>query len=519
MAQKQPSVEADALSAKVISLCERRGFITQNSSIYGGMAGFFDFLNYGSQLKRNVENEWWHNFVESREDVVGIDGSIIAHPKVWQASGHTEAFNDPLVECPKCKEKYRADHLVEQELKIAVDGLSLDKLGELIRQHNLACPRCKGTLELMRPFNLMFTTTVGPKASEESKAYLRPETAQLIFADFKQVLQCSRKTLPFGIAQIGRAFRNEISPRNFVFRCREFSQMELEYFMHPDKLNEVPFKQDYLDDEALFYTEEQQLAKQPAKKMSFRAAIAAKIVKTRMHAYWLCEYLRWLKGMGVKEGKLRLRQHVSTELSHYSSETWDVEYEYPWGFKELLGIANRTDFDLKQHAAHSGEDLSVFIEESRTKVVPYVIEPSIGVERLIFTLLLDAFEEKQGGEGSTIVLHLLPKVAPIKAGIFPLVKKGGLNEKAHEIFEDLRKHFACEFDSAGSIGKRYARMDEVGTPYCVTVDFDTLKDGTVTVRDRDSCAQIRVHENMLASVLTALIAGEPFEKAGKPVKA
>lgn len=506
------------LYQKVLSLCERRGFITQNSSIYGGMSGFFDFLNYGSLLKRNIEEAWWKNFVQKRSDVVGIDGAIIAHPRVWQASGHTEAFNDPLVECSKCHEKHRADQLVEQELKISVDGLSLDHLNELITKHKLSCPSCKGTLEMSRPFNLMFSTSVGAKTTEDSKAYLRPETAQLIFANFKQVLISSRKKLPFGIAQIGKAFRNEISPRNFVFRCREFSQMELEFFIHPQKLDDCSEATKFLHDEALFLTAIYQEKNKPAEKISFKKALEEKIIGTRWHAFWLAYYLRWLYTMGVKKDHLRLRQHVSQELSHYSSETWDVEYAYPWGWKELLGVANRRDFDLKQHAAHSGQDLSVFVEETKEKIIPFVIEPSIGVERLIFTLLLDAFEEKNSPEGSTIVLHLSPVAAPVKAGVFPLMKKEGLPEKAREIAALLSEKFCVEYDEAGSIGKRYARQDEVGTPFCITVDFDSLKDGTATIRERDTGKQIRVHEKMLLQTLWMLLDGADFDKMGKPVK-
>ncbi|MEK6924479.1 MAG: glycine--tRNA ligase [Candidatus Micrarchaeota archaeon] len=506
-----------SLADKVINLCERRGFIVQNSVIYGGMAGFFDFLAYGSQLKRNVEQDWWHRFVELRSDVVGIDGAIITHPKVWEASGHAAAFNDPLVECGKCKEKFRADHLVEQELGVAVDGLSLEKLNGLIAQHKVDCPKCGGGLEVSRPFNLMFATTVGAKASEDAKAFLRPETAQLIFANFKLVQQSSRLQLPFGIAQVGKAFRNEISPRNFVFRCREFSQMELEYFVHPERLQECPDGGAW-GEKAVFLTAGHQAEGKPGVEMSFAEALAAGVVGTRVHAYWLAEYYSWLLSLGLRREKLRLRQHVATELSHYSSETWDVDYEYSWGFKELLGVANRSDFDLKQQALHSGQELSVFVEAERRKVVPFVIEPSVGVERLVFTLLLDAFEERQGGEGSSVVLHLTPRIAPVAAGVFPLLKKGGLREKAFELYKSLQAAgLRVEFDEAGSIGKRYARMDEVGAPFCVTVDFDSLEDGCVTVRERGSGRQCRVGGKELPAVLAALLQGAAFETAGKMV--
>lgn len=517
--EKKPEEMAGGLAERVVNLAERRGFVFKNSEIYGGMAGVFDYGNYGSEVKRNVESQWWKHFVSQRQDMVGIDGAILASPRVWEASGHTEAFNDPLVECPKCHEKYRADHLVEDELKISVDGLSVDKLGELITKHKVKCPKDKSELQIVRPFNLMFKTEVGAKGGEDSTAYLRPETAQLIFADFKRVQATSRKQLPFGIAQVGKAFRNEISPRNFVFRCREFTQMEIEFFVHPKKLNECDAIKHHYDRKATFVTEEDQKNNGAGHGMTFREALDKKVIGTRWHAYWIAECLAWLESLGVKPGNLRLRQHVRTELSHYSSETWDIEYHYPWGWKELQGIANRSDFDLKQHAIHSGADLSFFDDETKEKVVPYVIEPSIGVDRLIFTLLLDAYSETTDAKASAIVLNLSPRVAPSQLGVFPLMKKDGMREKALEILEKMKSIAACEYDESGSIGKRYARSDECGIPYCMTVDYDTLKDDTVTLRERGTGRQIRVTLHALPKTITELVDGKlSFSEAGALVK-
>jgi glycyl-tRNA synthetase len=510
------------LAQKVINLCSRRGLIVQSSEIYGGYAGFFDFVGYGAQLKRNVETLWWKRFVEHRLDVTGLEGSIITHPTVWQASGHAESFNDPLVECEKCHERYRADSLIEEQTGESVDGLSITSLEELLTKHKVACPKCKGSLAFKSPFNLMFKTKVGAKDTAASDAFLRPETAQVIFTNFKTALTASRGKLPFGIAQIGKSFRNEIAPRNFVFRSREFTQMELEYFIHPQKLNDCPqLTKQMLAQELLLVTQDEREKGSPGKIMTLEAALTAKLIGTRWHAYWLAECFNFLYDLGIKPGKLRARKHGQTELSHYSSETWDIEYDFPWGWKELAGLANRTDFDLKQHAAHSGADLSVFDEELKAKVVPYCFEPSFGSERLIFTLLLDAFGEgaaAASGEGSTIVLHLKHGVAPLDIAILPLMKRNGLDEKAMQVFEALKKEFRAEYDASGSVGKRYARYDEVGVPYCVTIDYDTLKDHTVTMRDRETTKQVRLPAKKLADTIRQLFAGTlKFDDAGEPV--
>src|SRR3989338_6792346 len=485
---------------KIISLCKRRGILFPNSEIYGTFAGFFDYGNYGSELKRNVENSWWKHFVNDRDDMVGIDGAIITHPEVWKASGHLESFNDPLVVCTKCKKKYRADHLVEMELKISVDGLSVDHLKELIEKHKIKCPDDKGELKFLQPFNLMFKTSVG--AESGNVAYLRPETAQVIFTNFKIIQHSSRKKLPFGIAQMGKAFRNEISPRNFVFRTREFSQMEIEYFIHPKKIDKCEFlTNEHLKYELNVLTSANQEKKKSHQKMKIKDLLSEKIIKTPWHAFWVVESMKWFENIGIKKENLRIREHLKTELSHYSSETWDVEYNFPWGWKELEGIANRTDFDLKQHMKFSKTDLNYFDEETKEKVIPCVIEPSFILERTIMTILLDYKSKEKEDDEVKVKLKLDSSISPVKVAIFPLMKKDGLSENAKEVFELLKKEFVCEYDEAGSIGKRYARADEIGTPLAITVDYDTLKDKTVTVRDRDTTKQARVKIDKLFEFL------------------
>lgn len=491
------------LTEKIVNLCLRRGILSPNSEIYGTFAGFYDFGPVGVELKRNVEASWWKTFVHMREDIVGIDGAIITHPAVWKASGHVDAFNDPLVVCTRCKKRFRADHLIEGALHINVDGMSLDHINEIVSSGKVVCPDCHGILAMEKPFNLMFKTHVGAVEDEASVAFLRPETAQLIFINFKAVQQFSRKKLPFGIAQIGKVFRNEISPRNFVFRCREFNQMEIEYFIHPAEMNDCPYLSEVSDDLLQLCTEKMQLEGKNEEiiTMSVKQAVNEKIIGTTWHAYWIARFLRWFTEIGISSENLRVRQHIKDELSHYSSETWDIEYKYPWGWKELMGIANRGDFDLIQHAQHSGKDLSYFDQEKGERVVPYVIEPSAGLERLIFTILLDSYYEKSEKDEIKTVLKLNPTIAPVKVGVFPLMKKDGLKEKAREVYEMLNNYFVCEYDDAGSIGKRYARADEIGTPFAVTIDYQTLQDSTVTLRDRDSASQVRVHISELVETI------------------
>jgi glycyl-tRNA synthetase len=508
---------AEEVVEKVINLCARRGVIFPTAEIYGTFAGFFDYGPVGVEIKIRILDNWWNYFVHCREDVVGIDGAIITSPKVWEASGHLKEFNDPLVECSKCKTKYRADHLIAQELGIEVDGIGIQQLTELIKKHKIVCPKDNGELLEAKPFNLMFKTFVGAEGGTD--AFLRPETAQLIFADFKQTMMASRKQLPFGIAQIGKSFRNEIAPRNFVFRAREFEQMEIEFFVHPKKLNECAMPKNLLSLEMQILSSEMQEKKQEAKKMGIGTALEKKIIGTKWHALWLAECVQWFLSIGLKHENLRLRQHTKTELSHYSKETWDIEFLFgEWSWKELAGIANRGDYDLSQHEKHSKTDLHVFDAESGEKVLPHVIEPSFGLDRTVFALLVDAFNEKiEKGETKTI-LSLDATVAPLDAGVFPLMKKDGLDKKAREVYDALKKKFLVQYDESGSIGKRYARMDEIGVPWCITIDYDSLKKSDCTLRERDSAKQVRVKLKELPLVLQKLFSKEiPFSKAGKAV--
>lgn len=418
---------------KIVALCKRRGFIFQSSEIYGGLASTYDYGHYGVLLKNNVKAEWQRSMLQLRDDVVAIDAAILMHPKTWEASGHLEGFSDPLVQClGECKQRFREDHLREQQPE-----------GEL------RCPVCGGELSEPRQFNLMFQTNMGPVQDEGSTIYLRPETAQGIFVNFKNVLQFARKKPPFGIAQIGKSFRNEITPGNFIFRTREFEQMELEFFVPPADAE-------------------------------------------RWYRYWLDERFRWYTDLGIRPDKLQLREHGADELSHYSSGTSDVEYEFPMGWSELEGIANRGDFDLQAHMKHSGEKLEYVDSGSGERFVPHVIEPSAGADRGTLAFMVDAYDEEEVEGRERVVLRLHPRLAPVKVAVLPLVNKDGQPEKARSIYEELRERMPCEFDTGGSIGKRYRRQDEIGTPWGITVDHQTMEDDTVTLRDRDSLEQIRI---------------------------
>ncbi len=496
--------------------CKRKGFVYPNSEIYGGMAGFFDYGPLGVEVKNNLKNEWWRFHVTSREDIVGIDGSIITHPKVWEASGHVGSFADLMLTCSKCRKKIRADIFLEDTLNVHADGIKAEEVNTLVKENKLRCPKCNSEFDETSNFNLMFSTTVGPKGDDSSTAYLRPETAQLMFVDFKLVQENARLKLPFGIAQIGRAFRNEISPRNFLFRCREFEQMEIEYFIHPEKANECPYLDEVKDYRLNVYSAEMQEKKVETKEMSISEALKKGIIKTAWHGYWLATEHKWFVDLGANPEKFRIRQHIAVEKSHYALDTWDLEYEFPFGWKELQGMANRTDFDLSQHIKHSKQDLSIFDEESKKKIVPYVVaEPSQGVDRAFLVFMFDAYEYDK--ERGNVVLKFHPILAPYKVAVLPLVNK--LNENARKVYDKLKMKFPCFFDRSGSIGRRYARMDEIGTPYCITIDFDTEKDGSVTIRDRDSTKQIRAKTDNLNSTIRKLINREiKFEEAGNPVK-
>ncbi len=499
----------------IAAFCRRRGFVYPNSEIYGGLAGIFDYGPVGVELKNNIKKEWWKFHVQSREDTVGIDGSIISHPKIWKASGHSDSFEDIMVEDSKTKELFRADLLVEEFLKESMDGKTREELWKLIQQHKIKSH--KGN-ELSKPkgFNLMFSTDVGPK--NPIKAYLRPETAQLIFTNFKLITENSRLKLPFGIAQIGKAFRNEIAPRNFLFRCREFEQMEIEYFTKP-KETKCKFINEVEDYKLKIYSAEMQEKGSPEIEMTIKQALSKKIFKNEWHAYWLATEHKWFISLGINKDNLRIRQHNRKELAHYSSDCWDLEYKFPFGFKEVEGIADRSDYDLKQHIEHSKKDLSLFDDELKQKIVPYVVaEPSLGVDRAFLIFLFEAYEYNK--ERENVVLKLHPKLSPIKVGIFPLVKnKPQIVKKAREVYDFLKNEFVCDYDDSGSIGRRYSRQDEIGTFLGCTIDFETLKDKSVTLRDRDTTKQIRVKIDELKEIIKKLINEEiKFEKAGKLIK-
>jgi len=444
---------------KIVSLCKRRGFIFQGSEIYGGLANTWDYGPLGAELKRNVKDYWWKKVVHERDDVVGLDSAILMHPRTWQASGHLEGFNDALIDCKQCKSRFRADHLIEDSLNMKVEGKSVQELTEIIHGNEIKCPTC-GMVAWTeaRVFNLMFKTFQGVTEDSSSIVYLRPETAQGIFINFKNVLDSSRMKLPFGIAQIGKSFRNEITPGNFIFRTREFEQMELEFFVKPG------------EDEKWF-------------------------------EYWRQFMMDFFVSLGVKKENLRFRDHSPEELSHYSKATTDLEYKFPFGWGELWGTANRTDYDLSRHIEYSGKTLTYFDPEENKHIVPYVVEPSLGADRAILVLLCDAYDEEEVQGETRVVLRLSPVIAPIKCAILPLSRKELLEELARKIYGDLRKHYHAEYDNTGSIGKRYRRQDEIGTPFAITVDFESLEDNKVTIRDRDTMKQDRVEIDKIKDYL------------------
>ena len=458
------------------SFCKKKGFVYPSAELYGGISGFWDFGPLGVELKNNIKKEWWATHVYNREDITGIDGSIITNPKVWEASGHVSSFVDVAVVCKKCKFKTKIDK---------------HELGKV------KCDKCGGEYQDKGEFNPMFMTSVGAIKEDSLKTYLRPETAQLIFADFKLIFENSRLKLPFGIAQIGKAFRNEIAPRDFLFRCREFEQMEIEYFVNPK--DKCPYK--IGDTSILVYSNEMQEKKKKPLLMKFKDAHKNGIIKTDWHAYWLEQHFLWFVNLGADHSKFRIRQHLKEEKSHYASDTWDLEYEFPFGWKELEGVANRGSYDLSQHEKFSKKDLKIF-DEKAGKILPSVVcEPSLGVERAFLVFLFDAYEFDKKREN--VVLHLHPRLAPVKVGVFPLVNK--LNDEARKVYDMIKGDFNCSFDTSGSIGKRYARMDEAGTPYCVAFDFDSLNDKSVTIRSRDTAKQVRVKINELKNIIRGLI--------------
>ena len=443
----------------IVNLCKARGYIYPGSEIYGGLANTWDYGPLGVELKNNVKKLWRKKFVQECKYNVGLDAAILMNPQTWVASGHVGGFSDPLIDCKECKTRHRADKLIEewaheQGKDMIADGMTDEEMIKFLDDNNIPCPSCgKHNFTSIRKFNLMFKTFQGVTEDAKAEIYLRPETAQGIFVNFKNVMRTTRKKLPMGIAQVGKAFRNEITPGNFTFRTREFEQMELEFFCRPG-------------------------------------------TDLEWHEYWkkFCE--DWLLGLGMKKENIRLRDHSPEELVFYSKATTDIEYAFPFGWGELWGIADRTDYDLTNHMNMSKEDFTYLDPETNERYVPYCIEPSLGADRVALAFLCNAYDEEEIAEGDTrTVLHLHPALAPYKVAVLPLSKK--LSEKAEEVYSQLSKKFMCEYDETGSIGKRYRREDEIGTPYCVTVDFDTLEDNTVTVRDRDTMEQVRVNINDL----------------------
>ena len=472
--QKEVSIE------ELARFCKMKGFIYPSAEIYGGFAGFWDFGHLGVELNNNLKRDWWNFHVQQREDMVGIDGSIITNPKVWESSGHVDNFSDVFIVCKKCKKPSKIDR---------------NELGKV------KCPYCGGDFDesTARDFKLMFKTNVGL----DSYAYLRPETAQLIFTNFKFVQENARMKLPFGIAQIGKSFRNEIAPRDFLFRSREFEQMEIEYFVDPNE--ECPYKLG--ESEILVYSSTMQDKNLEPKKMKIKEALDKGIIKTKWHAYWLEQEFLWFVNLGANSSKFRIRQHVSEEKAHYAIDTWDLEYNFPFGWRELQGVANRADFDLKQHEEKSKTNMKM-INSKGEKFLPHVVcEPSLGVGRALMVFLFDSYFYNE--EQKRIILKLHPKLAPIKAAIFPLVKNDKkILELSREIFNNLKKDLNVLYDVSGSVGRRYARNDEIGTPFCITVDDNSLKKNTVTIRNRDTTKQKIVKISKIKSVLRDLIDGE-----------
>ncbi len=431
MSQEQaspPSAERKVTMEKLVNLCKRRGIIFPSSDIYGGLGSTWDYGPLGVELKRNVKEAWWREMVQRRSDVLGLDAAILMHPRTWEASGHLQSFTDPLVDCKSCKQRFRADHLETNR-----------------------CPECGGELTEARNFNLMFKTFMGPVEDTASTVYLRPETAQGIFVNFPNIVDTQRVKLPFGVAQTGKSFRNEITPGNFIFRTREFEQMEMEFFIKPDPVEEA-----------------------------------------KWFEYWLEQRFSWYVKFGINSAHLHLRPHQADELSHYSRGTTDIEFLYPFGWGELEGVAKRGSYDLDRHAEFSGKDLTYFDEETKSRFRPWVIEPAAGADRALLAFLLDSYDEDVVENEERIVLRLDPRLAPVKAAVFPLLRKAGQPEKAQEVLRMLQKHFPVAYDQAGSIGRRYRRHDEVGTPYALTIDHQTMEDDTVTLRDRDSTEQQRI---------------------------
>lgn len=476
---------------ELANFCKAEGFVFKSSEIYGGFSGFWDFGPLGVELFNNIKKDWWNYFIQQKENMVGIEASIISNPKTWVASGHVANFGDVAVYCPKCK------------ISTKIDKSEVGKV---------KCEKCNGEYEIKGEFSLMFKTRVG--ALDSVDAYLRGETAQGMFLDFKNVQQTSRKNLPFGIGQIGRCFRNEIAPRDFLFRSREFHIGEFEFFINPEENKCDLLEKKHLDLKLKLLDEETQLAGNTTLKETTVGEMLKKKKMEEWHAYWLAEQILWFYGLGLKE--IKIREHRKDELSHYSSATFDIDYEYPFGSKEVAGNANRGQYDLTQHMKASGEKMEVYDEKYKNKLIPKVIEPTFGMERVFLALLTKAyyFDEKR----QTVVLKLPPRISPVKAAVFPIIKKEEYENIATDVVSDLRKEWNIVYDKSGSIGRRYSRNDEIGTPMCITIDEDTPKDKSVTIRDRDTTKQVRVKISELRDVVRKVVEGGDLLKLGKLVE-
>lgn len=485
---------------KILAIAKRRGFIFPSSEIYGGLSGFFDYGPLGLLIKKKIEN-FWREFFVKPDNIYEVETCTIMPEKVWEASGHLKDFIDPLTQCEKCKSSFRADELIKDLTGKSVEGAKPKELTEIIKRENLKCPRCNGKLSEVKIFNLMLSTQVGPL--QGSIAYLRPETAQGIFVNFKNIVFATRAKLPFGIAQVGTSYRNEISPRQFLSRLREFRQMEIEYFFNPEKADEFDKFNEYAKTKIRIFTREEQKKDGKILEITAEEAVEQKILPNKIMAYFLAKEFIWYQMLGIPKEALRFRHMLPEETPHYSKGNFDLEIKFDFGWKEVVGNAYRSDYDLKAHMKYSGEDLK--IEDDGKRILPHVVEPSFGIDRTIYAVLLYSFVEDR--ERGWNWFNFPPKIAPYLAGIFPLVLKDKIPEKAREIYENLRKCYDVIYDESGSIGKRYARIDEIGIPIAITIDYQTLKDNTLTLRNRNNTKQIRVIERDLINILWKILEG------------
>lgn len=504
--QKQDKKEQEITIEEIATFCKRKSLVYPSSEIYGGIGGFFDYGPAGVELFTNIKQSFWNYFVHRQDNMVGIEATIISHPKTWVASGHVTSFGDLVLSCTKCGTNYRADHFIEDNLKINADGLKAPAINELVKEHNLKCTKCKSDFKEIKDFNLLFETKVGAATDSSATAYLRGETAQGMFLNFKNIVETARVKVPFGIVQVGRCFRNEISPRDFTFRMREFQIGEFEFFIHPEEKKCELITDKHLNCKVnLLDAHTQESGKKELTKTTIGQMIKAGKLE-EWHGYWLAEQIMWFEELGINMDRIKIREHVKSELSHYSSATFDLDYSFPFGSKEVAGNANRGQYDLNQHIKESKQKLDYYDEATKARIIPKVIEPTFGMDRIFLMAICDAYEDNK--ERGNIILHLNPKLAPVKVGVFPLVSKDGLPELAEQIHNDLKKNFTSFYDKSGSVGRRYARQDEQGTPYCLTIDYDSLKDHSVTIRDRDSTVQKRIKITALKNTLRELIDGE-----------